>query len=81
MSWAPPAKPSCTKNPKGAVAYVHQYSTEPPGPNTVWHSEGSTTGNYTFTGLYSDKRYWFRVVAVGRKGQKALSPVISRSIQ
>lgn len=69
------------KNPKGAVAYVHQYATEPPGPNTVWHSEGSTTGNYTFTGLNSDKRYWFRVVAVGRKGQMAYSPVVSRSIQ
>lgn len=69
------------KNPKGAVAYVHQYATEPPGPNTVWHSEGSTTGNYTFTGLNSDKRYWFRVGAVGRKGQKAYSPVVSRSIQ
>ena len=69
------------KSPKGAVAYVHEYATEPPGPNTVWHSEGSTTGNYTFTGLNSDKRYWFRVVAVGRKGQKAYSPVVSRSIQ
>jgi hypothetical protein len=69
------------KNPKGAVAYVHQYATEPPGPNTVWHSEGSTTGNYTFTGLDSDKRYWFRVAAIGRKGQKAYSPVVSRSIQ
>jgi hypothetical protein len=69
------------KNPKGAVAYVHEYATEPPGPNTVWHSEGSTTGNHTFTGLYSDKRHWFRTVAVGRKGQKAYSPVVSRSIQ
>ncbi|HEX6431272.1 MAG TPA: fibronectin type III domain-containing protein [Niastella sp.] len=69
------------KNPKGAVAYVHQYATEPPGANTVWHSEGSTTGDHTFTGLYSDKRYWFRVVAIGRKGQKAYSPVVSRSIQ
>jgi hypothetical protein len=69
------------KNQKGAVAYVHQYATELPGPNTVWHSEGSTTGNYTFTGLNSDKRYWFRVVAIGRKGQKAYSPVVSKSIQ
>jgi hypothetical protein len=69
------------KDPKGAVAYVHEYATEAPGPNTVWHSEASTTGNYTFTGLYSDKRYWFRVIAVGRKGQKAYSPVVSRSIQ
>lgn len=69
------------KNPKGAVSYMHQYATELPSPNTVWYSEGSTTGDHAFTGLFSDKRYWFRVVAIGRKGQKAYSPVVSRSIQ
>ena len=69
------------KTATGTLSYVHQYATEPPSPNTVWHSEGSTTGNYTFTGLTSDKRYWFRVVAVGRRGKKAYSPVVSRSIQ
>lgn len=69
------------KNQKGAVAYLHQYATEAPTPTTVWHSEGSTTGDHKFTGLYSDKRYWFRVVAVGRKGQQAFSPVVTRSIQ
>jgi hypothetical protein len=69
------------RNQKGAVAYVHQYATELPGPNTVWCSEGSTTGDHTFTGLSSDKRYWFQVVAIGRKGQKAYSPIVSRSIQ
>jgi hypothetical protein len=66
---------------KGAVAYMHQYATEAPGPNTVWHSVGHTTGNYTFTGLDSDKRYWFRVIAIARKGHQAYSPVVSRSIQ
>jgi hypothetical protein len=69
------------KNQKGAVAYIHQYATEVPSPNTVWHSEGSTTGDHRFIGLFSDKRYWFRVVAIGRKGQQAFSPVVSRSIQ
>jgi hypothetical protein len=69
------------KHQKGAVAYLHQYATELPGANTVWNSEGSTKGNYTFTGLSSDKRYWFRVVVIGRKGQKAYSLVVSRSIQ
>ena len=69
------------KTATGTLSYIHQYATEPPSPNTVWHSEGSTTGNYTFTGLTSDKRYWFRVVAVGRRGRKAYSPVVSRSIQ
>jgi hypothetical protein len=69
------------KNTTGAVAYVIQYAIEPPGPNTMWHGEGSSTCNHTFTGLNSDKRYWFRVVAIGRKGHKAYSPVVSRSIQ
>jgi hypothetical protein len=69
------------KKATGAVAYVHQYATEPPGPNTVWVNEESTTGIHTFKGLTSDKRYWFRTLAIGRKGQKAYSPVVSRSIQ
>ncbi len=69
------------KNQRGAVAYVHQYATEIPGPNTVWTSHGSSIADHTFIGLHSDKRYWLRVVAIGRKGQQAYSPVISRSIQ
>jgi len=69
------------KNQKGAIAYVHQYATEAPGPNTTWHSEGSTSGDHTFTGLTSDKRYWFQVITIARKGQKAYSPIVSRSIQ
>jgi hypothetical protein len=69
------------KRVSGAVSYVHQYAMEPPGPNTMWHGEGSSTSSYTFNGLISDKRYWFRVVAVGRKGQKAYSPIVSRAIQ
>ncbi|WP_205510931.1 fibronectin type III domain-containing protein [Longitalea arenae] len=69
------------KKQSGAVAYVHQYAMEPPGPNTVWQGEGSTFNNHTFNGLISDKRYWFRIVAIGRKGQKAYSPIVSRAIQ
>lgn len=65
----------------GAIAYVHQYTTEQPGPNTLWVTEESSIRNHTFRGLTSDKRYWFRTVAIGRKGQKAYSPVVSRSIQ
>jgi hypothetical protein len=69
------------KKAAGVLSYIHQYATEPPGPNTVWHGEGSSKGYYTFAGLISDKRYWFRVVAVGRKGQRAYSPIVSRAIQ
>ena len=69
------------KKAAGAIAYVHQYATELPGPSTVWVSEESSIRDHKFKGLASDKRYWFRVVAIGRKGQKAYSPVVSRSIQ
>jgi hypothetical protein len=68
-------------NITGTIAFVHQYAIEPPGPNTIWVSEESSVRNHTFKGLASDKRHWFRVVAIGRKGQKAYSPVVSRSIQ
>lgn len=69
------------KKATGAVAYVHEYATEAPGPNTLWTRAETTNREYTFTGLQSDKRYWFRTLAIGRKGRKAYSPVVSRSIQ
>jgi hypothetical protein len=69
------------KKATGIVAYVYEYATEPPGATTVWVREETTLGIHTFKGLQSDKRYWFRVVAIGRKGKKAYSPVVSRSIQ
>jgi len=69
------------KKVKGVVAYIHEYATEAPGQNTVWVREETTTSEYTFKGLQSDKRHWFRVMAIGRGGQKAYSPVVSRSIQ
>jgi len=69
------------KDIANAIAYVHQYATESPGPNTVWVSEASSHRTYRFTGLTSDKRYWFRVVAIGHSGQNAYSPVVSKAIQ
>jgi hypothetical protein len=64
-----------------AIAFVHEYVTEAPGPNTVWTSEGTSQTYYTFKGLSSDKRYWFRVVAIGKNGQRVYSAVVSRVIQ
>lgn len=69
------------KNVTGAKAYVHQYTKEQPGLNTEWIGIGSSTSSYTFEGLSSDKRYWFRVVAIGTDGQRGYSPVVSRVIQ
>jgi hypothetical protein len=65
----------------GALAYIHQYATELPGVNTVWVGEGSSHREHTFTGLASDKRYWFRVIVIGSARQKAYSPIVSRAIQ
>lgn len=69
------------KDVTGVKAYVYQYTTEPPGLNTVWIGEGTSLNSYTFQGLQSDKRYWFRVVAIGVNGQKSYTPVVSRVIQ
>lgn len=78
----PPGKVTVTaRNITGARAYVHQYTTDPPGLNAEWISEGSTEKSYTFEGLISEKRYWFRVVAIGSRKRRAYSPVVSKVIQ
>lgn len=69
------------KNVTGAIAFVHQYTTEPPDRNTKWIGEGCSHGSYTFAGLSSDKRYWFRVAAIGYGRQVAYSPVVTRVVQ
>lgn len=69
------------KNARGARAYIHQYTTEPPTPHTIWVSEGCGLSRYTFKGLTSEKRHWFRVVAIGSGMQRTFSPVISKVIQ
>ncbi|WP_207514661.1 fibronectin type III domain-containing protein [Longitalea luteola] len=69
------------KNVTGAKGYIHQYTKEPPGINTEWIGMGSSEGIYTFEGLSSEKRYWFRVVAIGYNRQTGFSPVVSVVIQ
>ena len=69
------------KNAKGAIAFVHEYTTEPPGPDTNWVSRGSSLRTCTFTGLTSEKRHWFRAVAIGYGGLIAYSPIVTRVIQ
>ena len=69
------------KRLRRARAYMHQYATEPPTAETRWVSEGSKQPYYTFSGLNSMAKYWFRVVAIGDDGQTVYSPVITRVIQ
>jgi hypothetical protein len=64
-----------------AIAFVYEYATELPNANTAWASEGTSQNYYTFKGLSSDKRYWFRVVAIGKNGQRVYSAVVSKVIQ
>lgn len=70
-----------SRNVKGVKSYVHQFCTEAPGPNTLWVNQYSSQGIYTFRGLASEKRHWFRVIAVGWNEQLSYSPVVSKVIQ
>jgi hypothetical protein len=70
-----------TRNVTNAIAFVHQYTTEPPTAQTRWYGEGSSLGRYTFKGLESEKRHWFRVVAIGYFGLKGYSPIVTMVIQ
>ncbi|MCS3798253.1 fibronectin type III domain-containing protein [Niastella sp. OAS944] len=65
---------------KGARAYVHQYSADPPSETTVWVSETTAHRKHTITGLKPLVTYWFRVIAIGLNGQSVISEVISRVI-
>ncbi|MCS3800777.1 fibronectin type III domain-containing protein [Niastella sp. OAS944] len=69
------------KHVRGARAYMHQYTSEPPVSETVWISEGNTNPNCTFKGLKSFTKYWFRIVALGRNGQMIYSPFEARIVQ
>lgn len=66
---------------KNAIAFIHQYTAEPPHLHTIWIGEGTSLGSYTFRGLDPEKRYWFRVVAIGYHGLRGYSPVVTRVIQ
>ncbi|MCS3798805.1 fibronectin type III domain-containing protein [Niastella sp. OAS944] len=68
------------KRVKGARAFIHQYTTEPPSDATVWVSETTAHRKHTFTGLKPLAAHWFRVIAIGLNGQKTISDAISRVI-
>lgn len=69
------------KRVPGARSYVHQYTTDPLSPDSVWVSETSTDREHTFTNLQSVARYWFRVIAIGKGKQAVYSPPVARVIQ
>lgn len=69
------------KRLRRARAYMHQYTTELPTADTIWASTGSKNPYFTFNGLNSTAKYWFRVVAISYDGEMVYSPVITRVIQ
>jgi hypothetical protein len=69
------------KRLRGARIYMHEYTSQPPTEETVWHSEISKFPYHTYSGLTSMTKYWFRVVAISREGQKVTSPVVTKVIQ
>ena len=78
---APGEATTTVKRVRAARAYLHQYTKEPPTAETVWHSEGSKYPYYTFSGLTSVTKYWFRIVAISATGERLTSPVVVRVIQ
>ena len=69
------------KRLRRARAYMHQYTTEPPTAETIWVSAGSKEAYYTFSGLKSTVKYYFRVVVISQSGLTVHSPVVTRVIQ
>lgn len=78
---APGEATTQVKRVRRARANMHQYTTEPPTEETVWASEGSKDPNYTFSGLNSTAKYWFRVVAISQDGERVYSPIVTKVIQ
>ena len=69
------------KRLRRARAYMHQYTTELPTAETIWASVGSKQPYYTFSGLKSTVKYYFRVVVISQSGLTVHSPVVTRVIQ
>jgi hypothetical protein len=69
------------KRVAGAKAYIHQYTTDPLLGDNVWINKCTTDPSYTFSGLKSKEKYWFKVIAIGLNGKETASPLVSRVIQ
>jgi hypothetical protein len=66
------------KQVRTAVAYMHQYSTDPTLKDESWVNHVCSTTKCTFEGLTPGTTYYVRVGAIGRKEQVKFSDVVSR---
>ena len=78
---APGQATTTVKRLRGARAYMHQFTTEPPTSETVWRNEAGKHPSHTFSGLKSMEKHWFRVVVVAADGENIISPIVWRVIQ
>ena len=69
------------KRAKGALSYLHQYTTDPLLAEDSWISIPSTTTTYTFKGLTRGVTYYVRTIAVGSNQQTVNSIVVNRVSQ
>ena len=53
----------------GVVSFNFTYTVYPPTDTSAWTTVTSSKSSCTITGLESGKKYWFRVAAIGSKGQ------------
>jgi hypothetical protein len=54
---------------------------EPPIKDTNWCWQPSGLCGHIFRGLTSEKRHWFRVIAIGSGVQLAYSPIVTMVVQ
>jgi hypothetical protein len=68
------------KKVPGAVAYMHQYSTDPLLAEASWMSMTCSSSKCTISNLVIGTRYFIRVGAIGTKDQVVYSDVVSKMV-
>lgn len=63
---------------KGASTYLVQKCSESKNPVRWTNEDIVARSSYTVTKLKSGRKYWFRVAAVGRKGQGSWSNYVQK---
>lgn len=66
---------------KGARSYSHEYTPDPVTPESTWTVVSCTIRKCTIKNLPGGKKMWFRVAAVGVRGQFTYSDLVSRTVQ
>ena len=66
------------KKVKGAIAYIHQYTTDPELKKESWTSVTTSAVKCKLTGLQPGSKYYIKVGAIGTRQQVMYSDVVSR---